>query len=207
MLHKSVLLVLLFTFAFLAQTNAQNNADAAEKRSLARELVALTTAGMGLEQFEKVLGYKQRDYFYLVLSEIIEEDKSLTLEDRGKIMDTLSGGDNLPDLFTRYADRYRAEFVKRIDFTKTLEEVSIAVYEKLYTTADMKKILAFYKSPPGNKFCKMSEEAYTGIVKNLGEKLQPVYEKLEMELKDEMRRETEPKINEAKMRLKQPEPK
>jgi hypothetical protein len=91
----------------------------------------------------------------------------------------------------RILTRMRAEFPKRINMGEILETVTLEVYDKYFTEAEVKDMIAFYKTPTGQKFIKILPQISAEIVPRTKQLMRPAATLLVTELLgDEIKRLT-----------------
>jgi hypothetical protein len=89
----------------------------------------------------------------------------------------------------RILTRLRAEIPKRISFGELVEKVGIEIYDKYYTVAEVKDLIAFYKTSTGQKFVKILPQLTADLMSGTGKLIEPELTKLMTEtLADELMR-------------------
>jgi uncharacterized protein len=91
----------------------------------------------------------------------------------------------------RILTRLRAEFPKRINLGEILEIVALEVYDKYFTEAEVKDLIAFYKTPTGQKSIKILPQLSAEMLPRIGQLMDPAASLLAIELLgDEIKRLT-----------------
>jgi hypothetical protein len=91
----------------------------------------------------------------------------------------------------RILTRLRDEFPKRIDLGEILEIITMEIYDKFFTEAELKDLLAFYKSPTGRKFIAILPQISAEMLPRLEQLMDPPAALLATELlEDEIKRLT-----------------
>ncbi|MBM0740814.1 DUF2059 domain-containing protein [Phormidium sp. CLA17] len=132
-------ITLLITSTWAGSVSAQ--AVPSPKRALIRELLELTQAG---ESANAILSQS--------LAQMEAELPKLLsgfLKDSGLQGDALEKQTN--DTALRIIQRYRERVPKVLDMKQITEQISYSLYEKFYTEAELKDVIAFYKTPTGQK--------------------------------------------------------
>jgi hypothetical protein len=89
----------------------------------------------------------------------------------------------------RILTRLRAEIPKRISFGELVEKVGVETYDKYYTVAEVKDLIAFYKTSTGQKFVKILPQLTADMMSGTGKLIEPELTKLMTEtLADELMR-------------------
>jgi hypothetical protein len=116
-----------------------------------------------------------------------------------------NGAPNIPRLSRRIYDKQafgrtygpgvlfhlRDEFPKRIHLDEILEIITMEIYDKFFTEAELKDLLAFYKSPTGRKFIAILPQISAEMLPRLGQLMDPPAALLATELlEDEIKRLT-----------------
>src|SRR5687768_15740617 len=69
--------------------------------------------------------------------------------------------------------RLRELFARRIDFTQIVEDISYELYSKYFTEAEIKDLVAFYKSPTGKKSIGVSPKMFAESMNITAERIKP----------------------------------
>lgn len=83
-----------------------------------------------------------------------------------------------------------SEAYRRANAPEMVEEIYYPIYDKYFTTDELKDLIAFYKSPTGKKLAKITPQLYVEVTQKFNEvltrKIQQIYK--------EMAKEKEPAI-------------
>lgn len=112
-----------------------------EKRALIKELLEITETSKNAEQ---IMDAMVRAELPKLASAILQKDPSLD-SDRPEAQKQFS------EIVSRMAIKYRDRVIKKIDVNQLIEQVSYPIYDKYFTTAELRNIVEFYKSPTGKK--------------------------------------------------------
>ena len=131
------------------------------KRALALELLEVSGGGdMAAEISQVMLASMQQNYAAMV-KHLLDSQPSLTAEERDAIAKHLADYD-------AFSTRFVSEFTSAIDFDQLLEEVYVPLYEKHFTEDELRQLLAFQRSPLGQKSTKLipliMQEGMAGLV-------------------------------------------
>src|SRR5258708_15240605 len=148
-------LVGLLMFAGVMVTMAQGDAPAKadttvspEKRALVKELLDLTNSRQSSEtlfnaQFEQM--EKQLPEIEWQAITAIQDFGKLTAAQRNQMRAKLG------ESTLRMSARIKTLFVERIDIQQLIEDITVSVYDKHFSVAELRDLVAFYKSPTGKK--------------------------------------------------------
>jgi uncharacterized protein len=123
-----------------------------EKKALIKELLGLLNSGNAAEAIAiQFLEQTQESAIILIKSDLrewIQAQKVAPAEKKRLEAE-------MDESAQRILTRLRAEFPKRINMGEILELVMLEVYDKYFTEAEVKDLVAFYKTPTGQKFIKI----------------------------------------------------
>lgn len=159
-----------------------------EKKALIKELLGLLNSGntagaiaiQFLEQF-------QQSAIILIKSDLREWIKAQKFAPAEKKRLEAEMDESAQRILTRL----RAEFPKRINLGEILEIVLLEVYDKYFTEAEVKDLIAFYKTPTGQKIIKILPQISAEMFPRIGQLMNPAATLLATELLgDEIKRLT-----------------
>ena len=78
--------------------------------------------------------------------------------------------------------RLREEFPRRLNFGDLLAQVSFEIYDKHFTEADMKDLVAFYKTPTAQKFVRLTPQITADLLPKIEALIEPKLTRLMHEL-------------------------
>jgi hypothetical protein len=191
MIKKLTFLLFLFAFACLARANAQT-AAAPEKQAALKELVALVNSDNKAEELLNVMLAQidaSRDMTYKA---VINERTDLTPAEKKALEETI-----LIEM-QKSSERFKTKFRARLNYSEMINEVTYIVYDKHYTLEELKDLIAFYKTPTGQKVLKTMPVVAEAAMKLTQERLLPKIPVIIQELMEEDRREIEQQINSRK---------
>jgi hypothetical protein len=118
------------------------------KTALIQELLTLS----GIESFAEQM-LNQAPYVELgriqpgygpMMELAVSEQTDLSEEDRELLLARLQD-------FERFAERFYALYIERIDFSKIIETVYHPLYDKYFSADELEKMVVFYRTPVGRK--------------------------------------------------------
>lgn len=119
-----------------------------EKRALILDLLKVTEADKTVDKVvAQMMAAHQRQY-PLMIAQIVNANNDLTAEQKKDIIEKSQTRSQ------QSSERLRELFKQKIDLADVLNKVALVVYDKNFTDAELKDIIAFYKTPTGLKTLK-----------------------------------------------------
>ncbi len=119
-----------------------------EKKALILELLKVTEADKTVDKVvAQMMAAHQRQY-PLMISQIVNANNDLTAEQKKDIIEKSQTRSQ------QSSERLKELFKQKIDLGDVLNKVALVVYDKNFTDAELKDIIAFYKTPTGLKTLK-----------------------------------------------------
>ena len=179
------LMALAFCFIIALPANAQDTLTP-EKKALIKELLTLMNASGNSEAISnQIMEALQAPVANALSNEMrgwIQEQKLPPAEQKRLEAET-------DESAQRILTRLRAEIPKRISFGELVEKVGVETYDKYYTVAEVKDLIAFYKTSTGQKFVKILPQLTADLMSGTGKLIEPELTKLMTEtLADELMR-------------------
>jgi uncharacterized protein len=179
------LMALAFCFIIALPANAQDTLTP-EKKALIKELLTLMNASGNSEAVaNQIMEALQAPVANALSNEMrgwIREQKLPPAEQKRLEAET-------DESAQRILTRLRAEIPKRISFGELVEKVAIETYDKYFTEAEVKDLIAFYKTSTGQKFVKILPQLTADLMSGTGKLIEPELTKLMTEtLADELMR-------------------
>ena len=144
---------------------AKSEAEITEsKQELIRELLTIVgIAGMA-EQMRDQQGVvelmQMQPSYHEMMEWATSEQKDLPETDRQLLLARL-------DDFDVFAERFRALFDERLNFSTIIETVYPPIYDKTFSEEELRQMVTFYRTPVGRKSIEvmpsLMQEAATGI--------------------------------------------
>ncbi|HSF23858.1 MAG TPA: DUF2059 domain-containing protein [Blastocatellia bacterium] len=139
---KAAGLSLLLVVSICQAANAQDEITP-EKRALIKELYLATRADKLAESFTNaILTQMERD-----LPKLLSESPEMM----GVRSDRQEAQTIVSETSARVFRRFKELMPQRINFTEVMEQMFYPIYDKFFTEAELKDLVAFYKSPTGQK--------------------------------------------------------
>ncbi len=117
----------------------------ASKKAAIMELLKVTEADKRVDLVvAQMMGAHQRQY-PMMIAQVINSDPNLTDAQKKEMIEKAQ------ERSARSSERLRELFVQKIDLGKVMDEVALKVYDKNFTESELRDIIAFYKTPTGQK--------------------------------------------------------
>lgn len=178
-----LILFAISTIAFLTSTAYSQQASeiSAEKKAVIAEIIKITNAE---EQTKEVVEkmFEQSEAMYPVLIDsMIESEKNLSAAEKARIKN---------ELVAKTADmqkRFNQKFINSINFPEFLDQVFYSLYDKFFSVEELNDLLAFYKTPTGQKFNSVMPELSAESIRLTQIYLLPKIDGLMKELMEELK--------------------
>src|SRR5262245_5656462 len=171
------LIALAFCGAVALPAYAQSD-PTPEKKALIKELLALMNASNNSEAIANQLMEGMQEPLAGLASNMLREwiqSLKLAPAERNRMEA------EVPESAQRIANRIRAELPKRISLGELTEKVGFEIYDKHFTEADVKDLIAFYKTPTAQKFIRLAPQLTAGMLQGIKNLMDPELEKLIIE--------------------------
>jgi hypothetical protein len=165
-----------------------------EKRALIAELLEVTEARKNtVALFNSLMDQNEKQMPDVVWQSLtsIKEVQELSADQQESLRKELADDSN------RMIKRMRDLFLERIDFARLVENLSVDIYDRYFTEAELKDLIAFYRSPTGKKTIevmpKMFTESFANAIEAIKPKLLEISTILANEEADRVRKELQKK--------------
>jgi hypothetical protein len=195
MIKKYTFAIILSLGALLASANAQTPI-APEKLAALKELSALVSADNKVEDITKLFSAEMEGMRKQIVKSIIEAETEMSAAEKLELEKAL-----LSDKGSKYKN-YEERLLQKLDAGKMMDDMLISIYDKVFTLAEIKDMLAFYKTPTGSKMLKQTPVIMAESMKIMQEKLVPKILDALREIEQEDRRAIEAEINARKPQAK-----
>jgi uncharacterized protein len=149
------------------------------KKALIRELVDVMEAqANSAKTADAILAKMEEPYSSLLINRSAKRE-DLTPEEKEKLEARFRAS------FGRFSKRYRERLPQLMGGPEFLEKVYYPTFGKYYTESELQGLIAFYKTPLGQKSLKVMPEMMADVMVRLTEILNPRIEKLTEELLEE----------------------
>ena len=150
-----------------------------EKKALIKELLGLLNSGNTAEAIAiQFLEQTQESAIILIKSDLREWIQAQEVAPAKKKRLEAEMDESAQRILTRL----RAEYPKRINMGEILEIVMLEVYDKYFTEAEVKDLVAFYKTPTGQKFIKILPQISAEMLPRIKQLMGPAATLLATEL-------------------------
>jgi len=142
---RTLRIALVLLGSALALLASEARAEASEsKRLLIRELLQLSGGGDAAEEVAKSFLAQIRYVYGSMVEEVLASESDLSAEEKQTLREHLAD-------FDRFAAKFSAKFEERIDLDAVLDAVYVPLYDRYFTEAELREIVAFYRTPAGRK--------------------------------------------------------
>ena len=145
MLTLTLRIALVLLGSALVLFGSEARAEISEsKRLLIRELLQLSGGGQGADEVAQMF-LAQIGYVYgSMVEEVVASESDLSAEEKQSLREHLAD-------FDRFATAFSTRFKERIDLDAVLEAIYVPLYDKYFAEAELREIVAFYRTPAGRK--------------------------------------------------------
>lgn len=169
----SVLLLCLSTIFSQAQetTTSAEKVISPEKKALIKEYLEATGRR---ETIYKNLDASLADldaFMPQITEAIIDGDGNLTEAQKAEVKK------QVPEMTFNLVKKIRNAFTKELDFAKVVEDITYPLLDKYFTEAELKDLVAFYKSPTAQKAISLQPEIFTEVMRKMNAVLIPAMQK------------------------------
>lgn len=147
-LNTFLAIIFLSSIAF----SQQETEVSADKKAVIAEIIIVTKADVqSKEIIEKMLAQMETMY-PVIIESLIAKQEGMSEAEKSKIKAELI------EKNATFNKKFTQKFVGAINFQDYINEVFYPLYDKFFTVEELKQLLAFYKSPIGQKFNSISPE-------------------------------------------------
>lgn len=194
-------LLLTFIFCLYCGAGAAQEKISDEKKALIRELLELTQAAKNGEAVMNMFSVQMEKDLLQILEPIFTNgNTSLTKVQRDQLHNELLESSK------RASQRMRELFKQRINFPQLIEDVSYEVYDAHYTTGELKDLLAFYKSPTGQKTIQITPVLMSDSMMKVSQRLNPQLQEITKQIVDEETKAVKKKLPASSPKKGSPRP-
>ena len=138
-----------------------------EKQNLIREFLEVTGAQKNANEMGEMMITYQEKETPKMLASLVENDKSLTATQKQEMQQMMI------ETAERVSKRYREFFSQKLNIGQMLEEVSYPIYDKNFTESELRDLIAFYKTPTGQKMIQIAPKMTMEAMMAFNEKFTP----------------------------------
>lgn len=196
MLKKITLTLFIVSFVLLVQQASAQSAVSSEKQAVIQELIALVNADNNATQLVEIMDRQMSSTRAAVLESILNDRTDLSEAEKKSLREALSARSE------EFGKRFREKLLTKLNYDEMIREISAAVYDKFFTLEEMRDLLAFYRTPTGQKMLKTMTPLMAESMRLTQERLVPKIPIILQELQTEEKQEIEREINTRKPRAK-----
>ncbi len=167
----------------LAGTATAQDKPVQDKQALIKELLRLTNAGDMAQNFSETLLAQLENTLPQMLSNTAGASPDIDPKLKAEL------DQKITEMTQKLLKRFRAELPKRVNFAQVVEQISIPLYDRVFTEAELKDLINFYRSPTGQKAVKAIPQLLPEIMQEADKILTPPITTLITELMDEIKDE------------------
>lgn len=160
-----VMLSCLFIFYSAIGTHAQEITP--EKRELIEELIEITEVKEQAEKITDIMLLQMENNYGETIRQIMPGSDLFGDKDSEECRERTA------ESYKRFSKRFRELYPQRVNYMEVIEQIYYPLYDKYFTTDDLKYIIEFYKSPTGQKFIKIMPEFMKEGMQRSSEMLTP----------------------------------
>ncbi len=175
----SALLIFLFANLSFAQQTSTETKISPEKQALIKEYFEITGGRDAVNKSLDAVFANLNNTLPMIISTQIEQNSNLTAAQKADLQKSM------PEMVARMGKRFQEELNRELDFAKVIEEVNYPLLNKFFTVAELKDLIAFYKSPTGQKAISLQPQIYTEATTRLNAVLIPAMQKVMKKVTDE----------------------
>ena len=138
-----------------------------EKLALIKELLEVTGASENADKTaDMMLSFQEKEAAKMVES-LIEDDNNLSPDDKARMKEASTAS------MERMMTRVREFFAKEFNLGQSLGELVAPIYDKHFTESELREMIAFHKTPTGQKTIKIMPQLMMETMTAVSEKLMP----------------------------------
>ena len=170
--------------AFFSSGRAQDTISP-EKRALINELLKVNQAEHNIQESMKLaFGIMEKN-----VSEMFSKSMPDQLDDQSVMKE---GREHASEIAAKSTGRVHELMMKQISVPELIEQVIVPLYDKYYTESELKDLIAFYKTPTGQKSIAVQSqlmgEAMSKTMEYLGPKMEGITKQMSEEMLNELKK-------------------
>ena len=138
------LLLLILAVSFYSNAHAQDEISA-EKRKLIAELVVLTKTDQQIGEITDTMLKSLETTYPLGFKRALDSRTDLTPREKQKLEASLS------ENYLSFSKRFRERLPEAVNYPQYVEETVYPLYSKFFSEQELSDLVAFYKTPTGQK--------------------------------------------------------
>ena len=197
MLKKITLTLFIVTFALIARANAQT-AVPTEKQAAIKELIGLINTDNKAEELVAIFDKQMSGTRVTIVESILSDRADLTEAEKKSLREVLVVK------MEEYAKGFQEKLMQKLNYTEMINEISTIVYDKYFSLEEIEDLIAFYKTPTGQKTLKTMTPLMSDTLQLTMDRMLPKIPIVMEELQQEERQYIEREVNARKPRPKKP---
>lgn len=182
----------LFLIVVIASSNVSAQTQIApEKMKALKELITLVNQDNKSETVMKSMMQEMDKLRDATMQSLIADRSDLSETQKNELKVVLVEESN------RLSKKLQENLFKKVNFNQILEEIMIGLYDKNYSTEELNDLLAFYKTPTGQKTLKITQKLMEDSMRLSEEKLLPIIVPIIQETMDSDRQELKKKMEDS----------
>lgn len=191
---RTLLIAMLCMFSFATVSQAQQT-NTPEKKVLIKELLEVTGGHKTSEDLVNAMLEQMEKELPKIMPLLIENDSHLTPTEKEELKKDVA------EIGLRASKRYREIFMHRVNIGQLVDDLSYVLYDKYFTEAEIRDLIAFYKSSTGKKTIEVMPALMAESMAKTSEALLPTIQQIIKEVTDEeLSRYIKEKNNKPKVR-------
>lgn len=150
-----------------------------DKKAVISELLTIMKADVQTKEIMQAMFAQMESMYPSIIDSLVDKQTELTAAQKAQVKKELIEKDR------NFNSRFNEKFIKMINFEDYMNQVFYPLYDKFFTTAELKDLAAFYKTPTGQKFITATPQITGESMKLAQEYLLPRIDGLMKELMDE----------------------
>lgn len=188
-LNSKFLFLAAVTIVFYVSSSFAQQTISTEKQALIREFLEASGGRKNANKMVEVMISFQEKEMPKTISSLIDNDKNLTPAKKQELKQmTVKSAE-------RISNRFREFFAQRMNIGQMLEEISLPIYDKNFTASELRDLIAFYRTPTGQKIIEISPKMTMEAMMAFSEKFMP-------KLQEFMKETAEAELAELKLKLR-----
>jgi hypothetical protein len=165
-MHKRIVgiavLSLLFILSAAALVSAQEIST--EKRELIDELMEVSQMKKQVDKMIDIMLLQMENNYGEMIRDVIPESDEISEECRGEVVESSR----------RFVRRFRELYPQRVNMGEVIDQIYYPLYDKYFTSNDLKYMIEFYKSTTGQKFISIMPDFMKESMQRSSEILNPI---------------------------------
>lgn len=138
--------LIIFSILFLSSNAfSQNSGIVPEKRNVIAEIISVTKADQRSKEIMEAMFEQMNANYPLIIKGMIEKQTGLSAAEKSKLTSELIEKQN------DFDQRFQQKLIQAINFQEFIEATIYPLYDKHFSVAELNDLLAFYKTPTGQK--------------------------------------------------------